>query len=172
MLDSAYKMAFFLSVYAFGIIAFLIHVYWLPWKKRTKAKLIELFLLYQLVFSVGITSLLSFVGLTLMADDIAKYFEWPACPFQQELGNVNLAFGVLGILCIWFRGLFWLATIVGFSIWILGDGIHHLWLYFAYNNSSAGNIGAMLYTDMIVPVLLLILLFFYFKSKFASQQKL
>lgn len=164
-------MLFFLSIYAIGILGFILHVYMLPRKERTKSRVLELFLLYQLVFSLGVTSLISFIGLTFMSEYIADYMQWPLCPFMQELGNVNLAFGILGILCIWYRGLFWMATIIGFSIWILSDGIHHLALYFTENDAIGGNIGVMLYTDIIVPIILLILYYFYSKTRLAKTSE-
>src|SRR4029078_7129830 len=46
-------MIVFLILYAFGLLGFGIHVYLLPPHNRTKAKIIELLLLYQLVFSMG-----------------------------------------------------------------------------------------------------------------------
>jgi hypothetical protein len=149
-------MAFFLSIYAVSVLGFLVHAFSLhTW---SKAKLIELALLYQIVFSLGVTSLVAFFGLTFLADEIAQYTGWPASPFEQQLANVNLAFGVLGILAIWLRGNFWVATVLGFSIWILGDGIHHLYHYLAHNNASAGNIGVPFWTDLCVPLILLVLL--------------
>ncbi len=155
-------MAFFLSIYAVGILGFLFHA----WKvSPTRAKLIELALLYQIVFSLGITSLVAFYGLTFMAREIAVYTGWPASPFEQQLANVNLAFGALGILAIWLRGGFWVATVLGFSIWILSDGVHHLYHYMALNNTSDGNIGVPLWTDFIVPITLLLLLALYQKTR-------
>lgn len=158
-------MWFFLSIYAFGIIGFFIHAYQIPNQERTRPKLIELFLLYQIVFSLGVTSLVAFFGLTFMDKYIAQLTGWPACPFEQQLANVNLGYGVLGILAIWFRKYFWAATIIGFSIWILGDGIHHLYKFLAEGNATEGNIGFPLYTDFIVPIVLLILLWFYMRQE-------
>lgn len=157
-------MWLFLSMYALSLIFFFAHFYYLPMKQRTKAKAIELLLLYQIVFSLGITSLLAFFGLTFMDQYIAKYLLWPTCPFQQELGNVNLAFGILGILSIQYRQLFWMATVLGFSIWILADAIHHIYMALAFHNYSPGNTGIPLYTDIIVPIVLLILLILYVKT--------
>lgn len=151
-------MYFFLSIYLLGIIGFLIHLFMLPKKARVKARVIELLLLYQIVFSLGITSLVAFIGLSFMANYVASYLAWPSCPFEQELANVNLAFGILGIMSIWYRGLFWVATVLGFSIWILADGFHHIVEYFVAHNASAGNVGMPLYTDFIIPIVLLVLL--------------
>ena len=150
-------------MYAFSILLFLIH--YSTEKNKSPERRIELLLLYQLIFSLGMTSLLAFIGLTFLPEYIAAYMNWPACPFEQELGNVNLSFGILGILCIWYRGHFWTATILGFSIWILADGVHHLYDIFINRNFSPGNLGVSLYTDFIVPIVLLILLPLYLNSQ-------
>lgn len=157
-------MILFLSMYVWGVVGFLIHLFMLDKSERTKKKVLELLLLYQIVFSLGMTSILAFIGLTVMPEYIAEYTGWPACPFQQELANVNLAFGILGILSIWYRGNFWLATIWGFSIWIIADGIHHIVDMVQNDNYAPGNIGINLITDLTVPTILLIILYFYRKA--------
>ena len=154
-------MYYFLSLYGIGALAFLAHLFALPSNKRTKKNIIELLLLYQLVFYVGVTSLVAFIGLTFMDDVAAELLNWPMCPFQQELGNVNLAFGVLGILCIWQRGSFWIATVLGFSIWIFADAIHHFYDAYARHNYSEGNLGILVYTDFFIPILLCVTLYYY-----------
>ncbi len=154
-------MIVFLIIYLLGVAAFFIHLYKLNPESRTKKKVIELALLYQLVFFVGITSFLSFFALTFMEESIAAYTEWPSCPYMQELGNVNLAFGVLCMIAIWLRKSFWTAIVIGFAIWILGDAIHHQWDAYTRNHFSHGNVGALFYTDLIIPLLLLVNLWFY-----------
>jgi len=158
-------MAFFLSIYGVGILFTIVHILLLAPAERTKQKLIEIILLYQIVFSLGITSLVAFGGLSVMPAEIADFLDWPYSPFEQELANVNLAFGILGLLSICYRGLFWMATILGFSIWILADGFHHIYEYYIYGNDSLGNIGVPLITDFAVPILLLILLCLYRKHQ-------
>jgi hypothetical protein len=158
------SMIVFLSMYVLSILGFVVHLFTLDRSEWTRHRILELLLLYQIIFSLGMTSLLAFIGLTFMADYIATYTGWPACPFQQELGNVNLAFGILGMLSIWYRGNFWLATIWGFSIWILADGIHHIVEMIVHKNYEPGNIGINLVTDLVVPLILLILLYLYRKS--------
>lgn len=154
-----------ISIYIIGIIAFLIHLYTLEARERTYKKVVELLLLYQIVFSLGLTSILAFFGLTFMAEYIAEYTGWPSCPFEQQLANVNLAFGFLGILSIWLRGNFWTATVLGFSVWILGDGVHHLWKWRQTGNDTEGNLGVPLYTDIAIPLILLVLLGMYLQSQ-------
>lgn len=157
-------MFVFISLLCFSIIGFFIHLYFdkLP---RTRKRIIELLLLYQLIFSVGSTSLLAFIALSLMPEFIAKYTGWPACPFEQQLANVNLGYAVLGFLCIWLRGHFWTATCLGFSIWIFCDGIAHLSDMIKNENYAPGNVGVPLYTDILVPVVLLILLVLHLRNQ-------
>lgn len=148
-------MFIYVSILILGIAAFFIHLF-ASKEPRTSLRIAELFLLYQLVFSVGLTSILAFYGLTFMTDFVAAFSGWPTCPFAKLLGNVNLAFATLGIMCIWYRGNFWLATILGFSIWILGDAVTHIIDMVVNHNYAAGNVGVTLWTDIIVPVVLLI----------------
>lgn len=147
-------MIIYIGILLFGILSFLLHLF-LSKEPKTPLRVVRLFLLYQLIFSVGIISFLSFYGLTFMDEFVAWYSGWPACPFEQLLGNVNLAFGVLGILCIWRGDDFWFATILGISIWLLGDAIFHLYDMIYNHNYTPGNVGVPLYTDIIIPVVLL-----------------
>ncbi|MBN9377183.1 MAG: hypothetical protein BGO14_04620 [Chlamydiales bacterium 38-26] len=158
-------MPLFLSLYVIGILGSLIHIYCLSPSQRTKPRVIEILLLYQIVFSLGLTSLMAFFGLTFLADYIAQLTGWPACPFEQQLANVNLGYAVLGLLSIAYRGYFWAATVIGFSVWIIADGIHHLHHAIIHQNLTPGNIGVPLWTDFIVPFILLILLYLYFKHR-------
>lgn len=160
-------MILFLGILGVGLICFFIHLF-VSEEPKTSLRVVELFLLYQLVFSVGLTSLLAFYGLTFMTDFVAAFSGWPTCPFAKLLGNVNLAFATLGILCIWIRGDFWLATILGSSIWLLGDAVTHL-LDMVYNHNYAeGNVGATLYTDLAIPLVLLTTYAYYRLLRFSS----
>jgi hypothetical protein len=153
-------MIIYTVILILGVVGFFIHWMMSP-RPVTFLRLVELFLLYQLIFSVGLSSFLAFFGLTFMTQFVADYTDWPASPFEVLLGNVNLGYGVLGILCIWFRDNFWTATILGQSIWLLGDAVAHLYEMIYHHNHTLGNIGMPLYTDIIIPIVLLILLAVY-----------
>jgi hypothetical protein len=157
-------MFVYLSTYALGIIGFFVHLF-VSKDPKTPLRVVKLLLLYQLVFSVGLSSLIAFIGLTFMSDFVAAYSGWLSCPFEKLLGNVNLAFAVLGFLCIWRGDDFWLATIIGFSVWILADAIIHIIDIVLNNNYAPGNAGIPLYTDIIIPIILLILYPIYQKLK-------
>lgn len=161
-------MWFFLVILSLSLIGFFIHLY-LTKEPVTSFRIVELLLLYQLVFSVGVASLLGFFGLAFMGKHVAEILGWPECPFQIELANVNLGYGVLGIMCIWFRKYFWLATVIGFSIWIFADGIHHFADFYLNNNEPLSQIPMI--TDFIVPGALVILTILYFRYMDVNQSK-
>jgi hypothetical protein len=150
-------MILFVGILAMGVIGFFIHLF-VSKKPITWPRIVELLLLYQLVFSLGFASLLSFIGLAFLPRLVAEYLGWPFCPFQHELANVNLGYSVLGFMCIWYRENFWLATVIGASIWLIGDGIGHVIDAYINNNYAPGNVGIPLYTDFIVPFIMLMLL--------------
>ena len=126
---------------------------------RTRHRVIGVFLLSFLVISVGITSLIGFVGHVFFADSVATSIGWAAgSPFQQEVGFANLAIGILGITCIWLRGNYWIATVVAATIFLWGAAYGHIMDIVVHGNYAAGNAGGALYNDILVPLILIILL--------------
>lgn len=116
-------------------------------------------LLYLLAIAVGVGGLWGFIGHVFFADRVAAYIGWPqGSPFQFEVGIANLAFGILGLLCIRIRGDFWTATIISSSTFLLGDAYGHIRDIIVNGNYAPGNAGAPLYLDVIIPVLLISLL--------------
>lgn len=133
---------------------------WLAPEPLSKAKIVEVILLYFLVFFVGLGGLLAAMGHTFRADEIALKIGWqPGSPFQFEMAMANLAFGVLGILCIWKRDGFWTATGIGFSVLLMGCTYGHLRDMLVHQNYAPYNAGAaILFQDTAIPLLILTLL--------------
>jgi hypothetical protein len=73
----------------------------------------------------------------------------------------NLSVGVLGILCYWMRGSFWNATVIGFSVWWLGDAVVHIRSIVVSANYAPNNAGVTLYMDILMPMILSALLVYY-----------
>jgi hypothetical protein len=118
-----------------------------------KTPVIETLLVYFLVINVGISALFAFIGHAFSSKKVAEYIGWPAGnPFQLEVAVTNLSFGILGILCFWFRDGFLLATVIGFSIFAFGAAFVHIRDIIKNNNRSPGNAGLPLYSDIIKPV--------------------
>lgn len=58
------------------------------------------------------------LGPTIRADETAKMIGWPTDnPFQFEVAMMNLSIGLLGLMCFWFHGNFWLATLSAKPQW-------------------------------------------------------
>lgn len=144
-----------------GIIVALIILGVQFYSKRflTLKKIVEVFLLSLLVCTVGFGSLWAFAGHAFFANQVASYIGWaPGSPFQLEVAFTNLAFGVLGLLCFWIKDDFWTATVIGVSIFYFGAAIGHISNMYATSNFSPGNVGADLFINILMPLLLIGLL--------------
>ena len=117
-------------------------------------------LLWLLFTCVGLQGLFGFTGHFFMANKVAKGIGWPAGnPFQTEIAFTNLAFGVLGILCAWLHGNFWLAVIIGKSIFAWGAVYTHLRDMIKNKNFKVYNAGPIFWLGFLVPLTMIILLF-------------
>ena len=144
-----------------GLVVGAMHVY-LDKQPRTKGRVAEIFLLWFLVISVGIGGVFAFIGHTVFADATAASIGWPAGnPFQSEVAVANLTVGILGILCYWIRGNFWVATVIGFSVWWLGDAVVHIREIVVAKNYAPNNAGVTFYLAIVFPVILIALLVYY-----------
>ena len=144
-----------------GLVVGAVHLY-LDKRPRTKGRVAQIFLLWFLVISVGLASISAFIAHTVFADTTAASIGWPAGnPFQSEVAVANLSVGVLGILCYWMRGSFWNATVIGFSVWFLGDAVVHIRSIVVEANYAPNNAGVTFYLDILLPVILIALLAYY-----------
>jgi hypothetical protein len=113
----------------------------------------EASLLNALVWLIGVNGIVSGCGHLFFPDPVADSIGWPRrTPWQWEVGLADLGYGVLGVMAPAFDRDFWLATIVVSSIFLLGAAIGHVRQLVASHNLSPGNAGAILYTDVAIPV--------------------
>ncbi len=144
-----------------SLLLAIIHLYF-DKQTRTSQRIAEVFLLYILSIAVGLNGVYSFLGHFFFADRVAAYIGWPSGnPFQTEVAFANLAIGVLGLLCLWKREGFWLATGIGTAIWLLGASYVHVHEFMQSGNAAAGNIGPVLYSNLLRSVVILGLLVIY-----------
>jgi hypothetical protein len=129
---------------------------------RTKGRVLETFLLWLLVVAVGVASVLTFIGDAFFANWMAASLGWPpGNPFQSLVAVANLSIGVLGILCYWKRGDFWVATVIAFSVWWVGAGVVHIRDIVVSANYAPNNAGATPYMNILVPAILIASLIYY-----------
>jgi hypothetical protein len=127
-------------------------------KERTSNRVWGIILAYAILFNIGAAGLVAFYAHAFRAAETAQLIGWQAgSPFQYEVACANLAFGVLGVICLWMRSGFRLATILGYSVFLLGAAVGHLNQLINFDNKAPGNAGAPLYVDIIVPMALLTL---------------
>jgi hypothetical protein len=130
-----------------------------PWTRRN---LLRVFLIYAFVFDVGAVGFLfGFIPHVFFADATAELIGWPkGSGFQFEVGLHDGAWGILGFLCVFFGGGFWLATTIGWSFFLLGAAWGHVRDIVVAGNLAPYNL-VPAFTDAFIPVYLIGLLYAY-----------
>jgi hypothetical protein len=133
-------------------------------RPRTRGRVIHLLLLYALVLDVGVIGLpLGFIPHVFFPDQAAHLIGWPpGSPFQFEVGIHDGAWGLLGFLCLWIGGAFWLATGLGWSFFMLGATYGHLDQTLREGNYAPYNF-LTIFSDGFIGVWLLVLLYLYYR---------
>lgn len=150
-----------LILFFVALLAAAIHIL-LDKRPRTQARVLELLLLYQLVLSIGVSSIAAAVLHLFAPDATAQSIGWATgSPFQYENAFGDLGYGLLGVLCIWMRGKFWDATVIMASVSLIGDGCLHIYELVVHNNHAVNNAGPTLYMDLIGPLVVIVLLLAY-----------
>src|SRR6266516_5709589 len=131
---------------------------------RTRARVIRLLLLYALVLDVGVVGLaFGFIPHVFFADKAAQLIGWPpGSPFQLEVGIHDGAWGLLGFLSIWIGGSFWIATGLGWSVFMLGATYGHINQTMQEGNYAPYNF-LTIFSDGFIAVWLLVLLYLYYR---------
>lgn len=145
---------------ALAIIAATLHLAFSPERRRSGRSIAATYLLYLLFLYVGMMGLLTAYAHVFRPLQTSASIGWSTSPYEYEVGMADLTVGVLGVLCLVFRGEFWLATAVANAVWLLGDAFGHVRQMVLYNNHAANNAGLFLALEFIVPVVIFILVFY------------
>jgi hypothetical protein len=115
--------------------------------------IVEALLSYFLLFSIGLSYLYNFVVHVFFSEMAARFIGWPDSPFQREVGFASLGFSVIGLLA--FRGSSDMRTaaIVGPACFLLGAAGGHILEAVKTGNYAPGNVGVVLYTDILLPLI-------------------
>ncbi|MFA4878297.1 MAG: DUF6790 family protein [Methanoregula sp.] len=139
-----------------GAIIAAIHIYA---RKYTGVAALEIVLMWQLAVGLGLSLLYGGIGHLFVPDQVAESIGWPVgSPFQREVGIWDMAMGIVGLLCLKFRGEFWIAMIAGAGLFCMGAGLGHVWELVVNGNTAPNNAGTVMYFDLLYPVFLVILL--------------
>ena len=110
-----------------------------------------------LTWLVGVQGIIAGSGHLLMPRTVAQSIGWPASPFQWEVGLAGLGFGICGVMAPSFGRGFQLATIIVFSVFMLGAAVGHVRSMIRERNFAPGNAGYIFWYDIAAPVLLIVL---------------
>jgi hypothetical protein len=132
-------------------------------RPASKKETAGIFLLYMIFFNIGLGGLYAFMGHVFMPDMVAREIGWPTgSPFQFEIAIANLSYGILGVLCIWIRGKFWIAVVSGSLIFLWGAAYGHF-VQMEKGDTSPYNTGIFLYAgDIVIPLVIFLLMLYYF----------
>src|SRR5271168_2678318 len=128
-----------------------------PKRRSSGATIAGTYLLYLLFFYVGLMGLLTAYAHVFRPVETSASIGWSTSPYEYEVGMADLTVGVLGVLCLKFRGDFWLATAIANAVWLLGDAIGHIREMTLHGNHARNNSGVFLGCEIAVPVIILIL---------------
>jgi hypothetical protein len=108
-----------------------------------------------LTWLVGVNGILLGSGHLFMPGPVAKVIGWPTSRFQWEVGLASVGYGVAGVMAPAFDRGFWLATIIVFSIFMLGAAVGHVRSMIAEHNFAPGNAGYIFWYDILAPAFLI-----------------
>ena len=128
-------------------------------KTRTARGAVAALLRWSFAVNIGVAGLMAAYAHTARAAETARSIGWAlGSPFQFEVAMANLGFGIAGILCIWLGGLFWWATAIASGAFSLGAAYGHIRDIVVSGNMAPGNAGVILYTDILIPIVHVLLL--------------
>jgi hypothetical protein len=142
------------------IVLSIIHLV-LTKKPRTLYNVCRIFLLYFLI-GVGLSSLNAYLLHVFYAYNIGKA---SANLFQYQLGMAYLGIGILGILCIFIRGNFWLATIIMNTVFNWGVAFRYLSLMIQTHQYQLGGVGLLFDLYILIPLITVVLYIIMRKQK-------
>jgi hypothetical protein len=121
-----------------------------PW---TSGVVVESVFSYFILFSIAVSFAVNFVAHVFFGESSARFIGWADSPFQREVGFASLGFAVVGALA--FRGSFDMRTaaVLGPACFLLGAAGTHVVDMIRSGNFAPGNAGVIFYTDILLPVI-------------------
>jgi hypothetical protein len=152
-----------------AVLGATIHLAFSRKRRSSRLAIAETYLLYLLVIYVGVMGVVTFIFHVFFAATASASIGWAPSPFEYEVGIADLTVGVLGILCVWFRENFWLATATANAVWLLGDAVGHVRQMIEQNNHAQNNSGMFLVLEFLMPPLILVLTLYSRRSRHAAS---
>jgi hypothetical protein len=153
---------YFFTLFIIGLVAGLISLLTKPKPLRINV-VAEAFFSYYMLFPIGISNLINFVFHVFFGDMAAKFIGWENSPFQAEVGFASLGIGIAGVIAFKANLPFRFATLIPPVVFSLGAAGGHIYQMIAAHNFSPGNVGLVLPSDILIPVVGFIFLWLSYK---------
>jgi hypothetical protein len=144
-----------------AVVGASVHLACSPKRRSNGAAIAGTYLLYLLFFYVGLMGLLTAYAHVFRPVQTSASIGWQTSPYEYEVGMADLTVGVLGVLCLWFRGNFWLAAAIANAVWLLGDAVGHVRQLVLRNDHATNNSGLFLITEFIMPLVIMFLVLYH-----------
>jgi hypothetical protein len=125
---------------------------------RTPALIVEKLISWHVFFAIGAAFLLSFVFHAFFGPMAAAYIGWQDSPFQFEVATASLGFSAVAFIAAFRSFDLRLAAILAPAIFLLGAAAGHVRQMIVAGNFAPGNAGTIFWTDILIPVFGLALL--------------
>ena len=153
---------YFLTFLIIGLLAGVLSLINKPKPLRINVVAEALFA-YYLLFTIGINHIFNFVAHVFFGDFSAEFIEWPQSPFQAEVGFASLGVGIAGVIAFKASLPFRVATLIPPSVFSLGAAGGHIYQMIVAKNFSPGNVGVVLPSGILIPVVGFVLLWLSYK---------
>jgi len=118
----------------------------------TLANVAEALLAYFVLFTIGIGYLYNFVVHAFYGEMVARFIGWADSPFQLEVAFASLGFSAVGFFAFKNTLAVRCAAILGPAFFLWGAAAGHIYQIITTGNLAPGNAGAVLYTDIFLPI--------------------
>jgi hypothetical protein len=162
---------YFLTLLIIGLVAAWISLLRKP--KPLKINTVaEAFVSYYMLLPIGISNLINFVFHVFFGDTAAKFIGWENSPFQAEVGFASLGIGLAGVIAFKASLPFRFATLIPPAAFSLGAAGGHVYQMIAAHNFAPGNVGLVLPSDILIPVIGFVLLWLAYKHPASAAANL
>lgn len=148
---------FTLTFFAMGLLFSAVAVARAP-RPVSKTATIDKLLSWFVFWTVGVSYLYNFVFHVFFGEMAARFIGWADSPFQLEVGMASLGFAAIGFLAAFGSFDLRLAAILGPAIFTLGAAAGHIYQMITSHNFASGNAGVIFWTDILLPLFGLALL--------------
>jgi hypothetical protein len=112
----------------------------------------EIVFKWYLFFSIGAAFAYGFIGHVFFGALAAQFIGWAPSPFQLEVGFASLGFSILGFMAFAGNWNMRLAAVIASAVFLWGAAVGHIIQMIQFQNYTAGNAGIIFYTDSLLPV--------------------